>query len=147
MFMKIPFVLSYDISYDKEMPHISKRLLEKENFKDIYNQLYKIINHVVRSGKTKIIINEILTKTERIMISKRLAIIVMIERGESAYAIEKMLKISPSTVTRMSYYYENGKYDKLIAEIKKEKSFWNQITKIIPPRVGRNRFKNFLQFD
>ena len=129
------------------MPHISKRFLEKENFKNINIQFYKVINNLVRSGKTKILFDEILTKTEKIMLSKRLAVIIMVDQKESAYAIEKILKVSPSTVTRISYFHERGDYADLIKEIKLQKSFWNQMSKIIPPRVGRNRFKNFLKFD
>ncbi len=128
------------------MPHISKKFLEKERFKNINMQFYKVINDLVRSGKTKVVFDEILTKTERIMLSKRLAVIIMVDQGESAYAIENILKVSPSTVTRISVLYDKGLYNNLIREIKSQRSFWNQISKIIPPRVGRNRFKNFLEF-
>ena len=60
------------------MPHISKRFLNKEEFKNINIQLYKVVSHLVRSGKTKLFFDEILTKTEKIMLSKRLAIIILL---------------------------------------------------------------------
>ncbi len=46
----------------------------------------------------------------------------------------------------MSLLYENGAYADIIEEMKKQNDFWIQLEKIIPPRVGKNRFKNFLQF-
>ena len=128
------------------MPHISKQLLEKKKFVDIHKQLYKVIIELSRTGKAKVVFDELLTKTEKLMLSKRLAIIVMLDQKESIYAIENMLKVSPSTVARMLLSYESDKYKELLKEIRNQNSFWTQIEKIIPPRVGRNRFKNFLQF-
>ena len=128
------------------MPHISKQLLEKEKFMGIHRQLYKIITELSKSGNSKVIFNGLLTKTEKLMLAKRLAIIIMLDQKESIYAIENILKVSPSTVARMSLSYESGKYSELLKEVRKQNSFWTQIEKIIPPRVGRNRFKNFLQF-
>ncbi len=128
------------------MPHISKQLLEKKRFLEIHRQLFKIITEISRSGKTKIILDELLTKTEKLMLAKRLAIIFMLDQKESMYAISNILKVSPSTVARMSLSYENGSYANIIEEMRKQSSFWVQFHKIIPPRVGRDRFKNFLQF-
>ena len=128
------------------MPHVSKRFLEKGKFLGINRQLYKVVSELVRSGKSKIIFDELLTKTEKLMLSKRLAIIIMLDQKESIYAIENILKVSPSTVARMLLLYENGKYVALLKEIKIQNSFWTQIQKIIPPRVGRDRFKHFLKF-
>ena len=128
------------------MPHISKRLLEKNKFLDIHKQLYKILSTLSRSGKANVIFDELMTKTEKIMFAKRLAIILMLDQNESIYAIEQVLKVSPSTVARMSVLYDNGAYSKLLKEFRSQNSLWTQIQKIIPPRVGRDRFKNFLQF-
>ena len=128
------------------MPHISKRLLEKEKFLEIHRQLFKVIVELSRLGKAKVVLNSLLTKTEKLMLSKRLAIIIMLDQRESIYAIENILKVSPSTVARMSVLYEKGVYSDLLKEVHEQKSFWTQIQKIIPPRVGRGRFKNFLQF-
>ncbi len=128
------------------MPHVSKRLLEKHEYVDIHKQLFKTIALLARSGKTGAVLNELLTKTEKLMLAKRLAIIIMLDKKESPYAIEKILKISPSTSARLSLSYEQGAYNELLKEIRADQGFWKLIEKILPPRVGRNRFKNFLQF-
>ncbi|MFA5888907.1 MAG: Trp family transcriptional regulator [Candidatus Paceibacterota bacterium] len=128
------------------MPHISKQFLEKKKFQDIHSQLFKVINMLVREGKTTAILNELFTKTEKLMLAKRLAIIFMLDQKESSYAISNILKVSQSTVALMSLKQENGKYSDIIKEMRKQNNFWIQLQKIIPPRVGRNRFKNFLQF-
>ncbi len=79
------------------------------------------------------------------MLTKRLAIILLIDKKESAYAIENMLKVSPSTVSRMELIYEKGHYSGLLREARDQDNLLIQLQKIIPPRVGRNRFKHFLK--
>lgn len=128
------------------MPHISKRFLQKEKYLEIHKQLYKIIKELSRTGGAKLIFDELFTKTEKLMLAKRLAIILLLDKDESIYAIENTLKVSPSTVARISLLCEEGKFKDLVKEIKKQTGFWSQMEKIIPPKVGRNRFKNFLQF-
>jgi len=128
------------------MPHVSKRLLEREKFLGIHKELFKIIGTIARSNRSHLALGELFTKTEKLMLAKRLAIVCMLDQKESVYAIEQILKVSPSTVARISLQYEKGAYSKLLIEIKKQNSFWSELSKIIPPRAGRNRFKNFLQF-
>ncbi len=121
-------------------------MLEKDKFLEIHKQLNKWISALAGSGKTKVIFNELLTKTEKIMLAKRLSIILMLESEESEYAIKNTLKVSGSTVGRISDKFEKGDYEELLKEVKLQKSFWIQLQKIIPPKVGRNRFKHFLKF-
>lgn len=113
---------------------------------EIHKQFYKIIKELSRTGNAKLVFDELFTKTEKLMLAKRLAIILLLDQGESIYAIENTLKVSPSTVARISLAYEEGKFTNLIKEIKNQVGFISQMEKIIPPRIGRNRFKNFLQF-
>ena len=105
-----------------------------------------MINILARSGKTNAVLGQLFTKTEKLMLAKRLAIIFMLDQKESTYAISNILKVSQSTVARISLKQENGEYGDIIEEMRKQSSFWAQLQKIIPPRVGRNRFNNFLQF-
>ena len=126
------------------MSHVSKQQLDQINFIKINKELYKVIRGLVNNGQTKIFLDQVLTGTEKMMIAKRLAIISMLDKGESSYSIEKMLKISSSTVARISRKYESGDFNKLVKELRLYESFLHQLQRIIPPRVGRNRFKNFL---
>ncbi len=128
------------------MPHVSRKLLEHKHFLDIHKEFAVVITDLFRSGKGRAVIDTFFTKTEKLMFAKRLAIILMLDQGESTYAIEQILKVSPSTVALMSLEYEKGTYSSLLKQIGKENSFWTELSKIIPPRVGRNRFKNFLKF-
>ena len=127
------------------MPHVSKKLLQKKDFLKIHNQLFKAISETYDS---KAIFNELLTKTEKLMLAKRLATIYMLSKGESKYSIHMMLKVSTSTVRIISNRIELGHFKSLIRGMKSisGETFWKYLERIIPPRTGRNRFKNFLKF-
>src|SRR3989344_590523 len=95
------------------MPHLSKRKLQKDVYFSIYEQLdFCITQHKNKTKRSKFL-SEILTETERIMLAKRLAIIAMLIKGASSYSIEKILKISSSTVKRLERALEKGAFKNL----------------------------------
>src|SRR3989344_1854775 len=127
------------------MPHISNKNLKKEILEKLLNRFAKIIDASVRNHTTETLIFELFTETERIMLAKRLAVIMMRNKGLSYYSISESLQISPSTAARISLGVEIGKYDKLIRIINKEdRSITYLLEKILlagmPPR-GRGRWK------
>ena len=128
------------------MPHVSQKRVKKQVFNRMSNEFVNAIASMKNSSEVRGFLNELLTPTERVMLAKRLAVILMLKKKYSFLMIRHILKVSPSTVARISLQYEKGAYSKLLIEIKKQNSFWSELSKIIPPRAGRNRFKNFLQF-
>lgn len=87
------------------MTHVSKVHLERKTLERIRKNLLNIL-FSKQGGKR--ILDVLLTPTERIMLAKRLALIVMIERGYSYYEIWKTLKVSTSTIKRMHARLEAG---------------------------------------
>lgn len=69
---------------------------------------------------TETFLDELFGVEEKIMLSKRLAAIVMCIEGNSSYKIWKKLKLSPSTSERIHYNYKSGAY-RHIEKIFKEK--------------------------
>jgi uncharacterized protein YerC len=130
------------------MSHISKHYLKQEDFMVIHKILYEALASFYSTREAKVILGELLTKTEKIMLAKRLAIISLLNQGHSIYFIQHVLKVSPSTVARIRLAYEDKKYTSLVQKLKTRK--WDtvrkQIERIIPPRTGRDRFKHFLNF-
>ena len=83
------------------MVNISKVKIDKQIYTKIYNQF---ISALINLNKQKSIslIDDLLTEPEKIMLVKRLATMVMLKEGLSNSTIRNSLKISPSTVTRIS---------------------------------------------
>src|SRR3990167_9033795 len=82
------------------MPHISKKGVKRKTFLRISNDLVVMIAGLHSKREAKLLLNEILTPTERIMLAKRIAIIFMLKKNYSFETIWRTLKVSPSTVAR-----------------------------------------------
>ncbi|MBI1974254.1 MAG: hypothetical protein HYS51_00105 [Candidatus Zambryskibacteria bacterium] len=91
------------------MPHVSKRALSKKDFQNIYKSFTQAFNKF-QGNDIERLFGEFLTHTERVMLSKRLAIILLLDKGISPYRIWKGLKVSSSTVGRLGKRLEKGDY-------------------------------------
>ncbi len=130
------------------MPHISKRKLDKKTLGKIFSKLITLLGHAKNHRELAYMLDELLTETEKIMLAKRLAIILMLEGDIPQNRIIEALSISPSTVTRFSLGVEAGKYNFIRNVSKKdkvdiEKIIWLLLTVggIMPPRVGRRYWR------
>ena len=136
------------------MPHISKRRLKQETFRSMKKSFTNLMAAPRNPRLTQLLLNDVLTATERIMLAKRLAAIVMLCRGYSSYKIHMVLKLSPSTVARLEARLENGAFPYLESLfrgsrskklLKEAENFWDSLFKIIlmgmPPRAGKGRWK------
>jgi uncharacterized protein YerC len=90
------------------MPHVSRHPLSRERTREIYRELRKLLK---RTGNENMkVIDDLFTDTERLMLAKRCAVILLVERGVSSYAIWKSLNVSPSTVRRIRYECNDGQH-------------------------------------
>jgi len=128
------------------MPHISSKKLKKEILNKLYDEFGKAFEKSARKSGTKFFLGDLLTKTEKIMLAKRFAIICLLSRDIPLSYIADSLGVSYSTLSRMSLKYEIGKYTLILKTIEKDKTnIWKILEKILkaglPPRVGRGRWK------
>ncbi len=126
------------------MPHISKQWVKKDVFIRINDQLIKAIIEVNDYSKARKFFSGLLTYTEKIMLAKRLAIIILLDRGVSIYKLAKTLKMSPSTLARFEQNTEDGKYKDVVSVFKKHskaakilEEIGNLILMGMPPRAGK----------
>ena len=127
------------------MPHVSRKKLKKKVFIKIGEQLSDTIAKANSAQELKWIFKELVTPTERIMLAKRLAIILMLERGYSFDIIQKTLKVTPQTIVRFWKISKQSSYKPILKEIsagKIKRNFWQELEENIllgmPPR-GRQR--------
>jgi uncharacterized protein YerC len=91
------------------MPHISKKKLDQKTVDELEKHLTSITQNA--GSKTRIhIFEELLTKTETVMLAKRIGILFLLKKGVSLYKISEILQISPSTAERFRKDIEAGKY-------------------------------------
>ena len=91
------------------MPHISKRILTKQTKDNLDRTLLSLILDT-GSKQRLLLLQELLTKTEMLMLAKRLGMILLLEQGFSSYKISRALGVSDSTVNRFSRYIDQSRY-------------------------------------
>ena len=128
------------------MPHISSKKLKKENLQKLYDEFSVALEKSAKKSWAKLFLNDFLTRTEKIMLAKRFAVIYLLAKDVPVSYIAEALCMSPTTISRMSLKYEIGKYSSLLKAIKTEdKDIWGILEKILraglPPIAGRGRWK------
>ncbi len=129
------------------MPHISKRKLEQRHLDHLYNELICTLERATNKMKTKQVLGQFLTHTEKIMLTKRLAAIAMLSKNVPVYDVANALSMSPSTIDRMSLKFENHKYDFVIKNGLGKKDIWSILEDILtlggnlPFKTDKNRWR------
>src|SRR3989344_8743706 len=102
------------------MVYLSKKPIDPKIFQKILDNL---ILHLARQQKPKQMsdfLENLLTKTERTVLAKRMAVIFLLRLGYSSHYIYKHLNISPSTVARYSHGLESGRFEAIQSYMEKE---------------------------
>ena len=130
------------------MPHVSSKRVKKDVFKRMSIEFVNTISGLKSKDEIKGFIRELLTPTERVMLAKRLAIIMMLKRGYPFQIIERTLKISSSTSMRFWKIIKIQDFSTITKNIQKEKDkkkFWNEIEVLLRagmPPMGKGRWAN-----
>lgn len=134
------------------MSKVSRRILDKELENIIFEVFLKTIVDIKTTTDAKNFIEDILSPTERIMLIKRLAIAVLLTKGETYEYIDHTLKVSRATIMTVSLWLKHGKggygkvVDKILKAQSKEKLIGNIeeiLMKLSPPkRFGSIAFEN-----
>jgi len=127
------------------MPQVSKIPISKEVSDKIFDLFLDCFYNLQNTEEVNEFISDFLTPTEITMVTKRIAIVVLLSRGYDYDSIKDILKVSNSAVSacraRMVRMSETTKkkIDKILAK-KKIKEFFIKIESlldIVPPKGGR----------
>lgn len=105
------------------MPHISGRKLSEEVHSKLHFQLFNLLLSSPRNKRKEIeAVEQLFTDTEKVMLAKRLAAILLLSRGLSQYQVWKVLGLSPSTTGRISNAVEGRVYVELVRLVERRRS-------------------------
>ena len=128
------------------MPHVSKATLAKKYQGELIKKLYTCVANSSKRG-TNPCLDELLTATEKTMLAKRWAAIVMFERGYTAYRVWNTLKLSPSTANQIRLAHEIGDYRQTVKALKSSKKHETELWQLIDtlvraglPPMGKKRW-------
>jgi Trp operon repressor len=116
------------------MTRVSSKKLKTKTGKGIEHNLALLLTKFKTKEEQISFLGDFLSPSEKIMLSKRLAIIFMILQNYSFLQIAKTLKVSESTILR---YWKELKQDKhkelkkILLAVKKDKGFLSDLEKIL----------------
>ncbi len=126
------------------MPHISKKKLEPDLLEGLLSQLIGVFKVASKQNTLSVFTEELFTSTEKIMFAKRLAAILMLNRGVPQHVISEKLKMSSSTISKLSLEIEVGKYNSIVSVTKSRSekiinAVLDEILEFLPRPFGRYR--------
>ena len=112
------------------MPQISRRPLDRETANRLFESFFRTIGLLNRQD-AELFLDDLLTRTERVMLAKRLAISILLDAGKTYQHIKELLNVSQSTITAVGKTLElSGGYRRAIEKLKKSerwKEFWQEL--------------------
>ena len=114
------------------MPQVSKYPMDRELEKRMFDIFYQTIADLKSKGQVQDFLSDLLSQTEHVMLSKRLAIAVLLIKGNTYEMIRDTLKVSTSTIVTIKYWLDDeGKgYRKAIEKILKKESIEEFIDRV-----------------
>ena len=131
------------------MTNVSKNPVKKVIQNKIEDQFVSIIVNLKNKRQADLFLNELLTKSESVMLFKRLAIVFMLSEGFPPSIISRTLKVSRDTVLRLYRIFDKNGYTEILKEINKKhnkKIFWDELEVLFRmgmPEIGAGRWKGF----
>ena len=106
------------------MSQVSKYPISKNIADRIFEIFLTTFTHLKNKDEADQFISDLLTPTEKIMLSKRLAISFLLERNYDYRTIQKTLKVSTGTITSVNMSRKLGSegYKKVVAKIMKKEA-------------------------
>ena len=126
------------------MPPVSRRIISPKITKNIYDLLVRSFSKANGKGEILPFISDLLTPTEQIMVSKRLAIAFLLQRKDCSYKqVASVLKVSTATVGRVNLILntKGAGYRNVLSKILRDenlKLLLTDIYDVLSPPVGIN---------
>ncbi len=111
------------------MPHLSKQKLD-ESIQDKLDDCVVAFLVETSYGTRQKIFKELFTKTERMMIAKRLTMLSLIIQNTPTHEVGRILKMSSSTISRFELLVEMGRFDQTVRWLKMDR-IRNSVVRIL----------------
>ncbi|MBI2020295.1 hypothetical protein HYS94_02635 [Candidatus Daviesbacteria bacterium] len=115
------------------MTQVSRYPISKEVYERCWEIFVKTLIGIHNVKDAEIVINDLLTPTERIMLVKRLATALLLMQGYEYREISKVLRVSLPTISAVnrSLRYGSNGYNKALSKILKDEQFAEFLNKMI----------------
>lgn len=106
------------------MTHLSRGRLADDVLRQITNSFLFVLTDIKDQDSMAQFLNSFLSRTEKLMLAKRLALIYLLNEEVEETKISEILKTTLANVSRMKLKLENESigYQRALAKIKKQKT-------------------------
>jgi uncharacterized protein YerC len=110
------------------MTQISKFQLPKALENQMFTIFHRALADLRTEGEVSDFLEDLLTPTERVMLGKRLAIAILLDKGYDQRTVHTIMKVSVSTVTSVNYWlkHRGSGYRKVLSKLKSQKE-WQEL--------------------
>lgn len=132
------------------MVRLNKNELPAEQLENLFKQLSALLSGS-SSKNVDILLLKLLGPEERIMLAKRMAVAVLLEKGYSHNSIADILHLSTTTIANIESRWGKGGAKSIVSVLKENKSSFEDITELIefilsfggimPSRAGLDRYR------
>ena len=114
------------------MTQVSKYPIHKDAEKRMFDIFKSTISRLTISEDIEEFLEDFLSPVEKIMLSKRLSIAILLAKGYTYPAIARILRVTPSTISTVSLRlkYSGKGYKKAVERVlsqEKKDNFWQKI--------------------
>ena len=102
------------------MTRVSKNPIKQETFTKIFSTFYEMIVDLHDKQEVKAVFEVFLSKAEKVMLAKRLAIAVMLKEGVDYRSISQELKVSTATIREINSKLEVKSFNAFISKVTKQ---------------------------
>lgn len=128
------------------MPKVSKIKPNKEIENAMLKQFWRSVAKINDTSKASDFFSDLLTETEKKMLSKRLAAAILLVRGKTATEIKNSIHLTYTTIGSVASWVKNAKpkTKDVLLSFSQEKDWEEVVDKIesildkLPPRYGTN---------
>ena len=118
------------------MAQVSKYPIHKSVEKRMFEIFISTISHLRNNDEIDEFLKDFLSPIEKIMLSKRLAIAVLLAKGYTYPTIGSILRVTPGTIAgvSLSFKYSGKGYKKMVEKIlsdEKKDNFWQKIEDVL----------------
>lgn len=118
------------------MPQVSRFPVKQEVYERIFELLLKTVADSHDKKEARLLLDDLLTPTEKIMLAKRLAIAVLLAKGYQYGSIQEILRVSKPTIAmvNLAFKYKGAGYKKFVAKVLGEEKigeFWEKAQDLV----------------
>lgn len=99
---------------------VSARKLNHHIERQIFAILHQMLSDAKNSGEVKTLLNNLLSEAEHVVLAKRLAIAVFLDKGRSYENIKNILKVSSATIASVQEMMGDPGFQLALRKIKAE---------------------------